>query len=88
MKTPELRKETIVAAMYGTFDKNEAEARKFWKEVSRGGVEYEDSHPTTALDAFLKPVFEEKKKWDIPPASIRRAFTRGTPTVKTRASRR
>ena len=23
-------------------------------EVSRGGVEFEDNHPTTVLDAFLK----------------------------------
>ena len=52
IKTPELRRQTIVAAMYGTFEKNEAEARKFWQEVSRGGVEFEDSHPTTVLDAF------------------------------------
>jgi hypothetical protein len=36
VKTPELRRQTIVAAMYGTFDKNETEARKFWTEVSRG----------------------------------------------------
>jgi len=27
----------------------------FWMEVSRGGVEYEDNHPTTVLDTFLKP---------------------------------
>jgi hypothetical protein len=65
VKTPELRKETIVGAMYGTFDKNEAEARKFWNEVARGSVEYEDTHPTTVLDTFLKSVFEEKKKWDL-----------------------
>jgi len=32
--------------------------------VSRGGVEFEDTHPTTVLDTFLKSVFEEKKKWD------------------------
>jgi hypothetical protein len=73
VKTPELRKETIVAAMYGTFDKNEAEARKFWMEVSRGGVEYEDNHPTTVLDTFLKSVFEEKKKWDLNPTNLYQA---------------
>ena len=70
VKTPELRRTTIVAAMYGTFDKNEAEARKFWMEVSRGGVEYEDNHPTTVLDTFLKSVFEEKKKWDLNQANL------------------
>jgi hypothetical protein len=54
-----------VAAMYGTFEKNEAEARKFWQAVSRGGVEFEDNHPTTVLDAFLKSAIEEKKKLDL-----------------------
>lgn len=73
VKTPELRRQTIVAAMYGTFDKNEAEARKFWMEVSRGGVEYEDNHPTTVLDTFLKSVFEEKKRWDLNPTNVYQA---------------
>ena len=36
IKTPELRRQTIVAAMYGTFDKNEAEARKFWTRGQPG----------------------------------------------------
>ena len=39
-------------------------------EVSRGGVEYEDNHPTTVLDTFLKSVFEEKKKWDLNQANL------------------
>jgi hypothetical protein len=65
IKTPELRRQTIVAAMYGTFDKNEAEARNFWREVGRGGVEFEDNHPTTVLDAFLKSAIEDKKKLDL-----------------------
>jgi hypothetical protein len=65
IKTPELRRQTIVAAMYGTFEKNETEARKFWMEVSRGGVEFEDNHPTTVLDAFLKSIVEDKKKMDL-----------------------
>jgi hypothetical protein len=62
IKTPELRRQTIVAAMYGTFEKNEAKARQFWQKVSRGGVEFEDSHPTTVLDAFLKSTIEDTKK--------------------------
>ena len=36
-------------------------------------VEYEDSHPTTVLDAFLKSIFEEKKKWDLNPTSFYQA---------------
>ena len=65
VKTPELRRQTIVAAMYGTFDKNEVAAREFWQKVSRGGVEFEDNHPTTMLDAFLKSAVEDKKKLDL-----------------------
>jgi hypothetical protein len=33
IKTPELRRQTIVAAMYGTFDKNETEARFYQASV-------------------------------------------------------
>jgi hypothetical protein len=73
IKTPELRKQTIVAAMYGTFDKNEAEARKFWREVSRGGVEFEDNHPTTVLDTFLKSALEDKRKMDLKSPSFYQA---------------
>src|SRR4029077_11801790 len=47
IKTPELKRVTIVAAMYGTFIANEREAQKFWGQVARGGVEYEDTSPAT-----------------------------------------
>jgi hypothetical protein len=73
IKTPEMRKSTIVAAMYGTFEKNEAEARKFWREVSRGGVEFEDNHPTTVLDAFFKSIAEDKGKFDLKPGNFYQA---------------
>lgn len=73
VKTPELKRQTIVAAMYGTFEKNEAEARKFWKEVSRGGVEFEENHPTTVLDTFLKSIIEDKKKLELKPANFYQA---------------
>jgi hypothetical protein len=69
IKTPELKRPTIVAAMFGTFSKNESEARKFWAEVARGGVEYEDNHPTTVLDAWLKTAIENKsQKRELKPA--------------------
>ena len=69
IKTPELRRLNIVAAMFGTFCKNESEARKFWAEVARGGVEYEDNHPTTVLDAWLKAATESKdQKRELKPA--------------------
>jgi hypothetical protein len=54
MKTPELKAAAIVAAMYATFISGEEQARKFWHDVARGGVEYEDGHPTTILDEWLK----------------------------------
>jgi hypothetical protein len=46
VKTPELRRQTIVAAMYGTWVKNEREARKFWTEVARGGEEFTENAPS------------------------------------------
>jgi hypothetical protein len=73
IKTPELRRQTIVAAMYATFEKNEAEAKKFWLEVSRGGVEFEENHPTTVLDAFLKSLVEDKRKLELKPANLYQA---------------
>jgi hypothetical protein len=73
IKTPELKRNTIVAAMYGTFEKNETEARKFWREVSRGGVEFDDNHPTTVLDAFFKSIVEDKKKLELKPGNFYQA---------------
>jgi hypothetical protein len=71
IKTPELKRLHIVAAMFGTFRKNESEARKFWAEVARGGVEYEDNHPTTVLDAWLKAATETKgQKRELKPAQF------------------
>jgi hypothetical protein len=58
IKTPELKRVPVVAAMYATFIGAEEDARKFWSEVARGGVEYDDNHPTTVLDAWLKAIKE------------------------------
>jgi hypothetical protein len=73
VKTPELRRQTIVAAMYATYEKSETEAQKFWAEVARGGVEFEENHPTTVLDAFLKSIIEDKRKLDLKPANLYQA---------------
>lgn len=73
VKTPELRRVTIVAAMYATFSKNEEEARKFWREVSRGGVEFEDQHPTTVLDNFLKAIIDGERKLELKPGNFYQA---------------
>jgi hypothetical protein len=61
-KTPELKKAPIVAAMYGTFSKNEMEAKTFWDDVARGGVKFEDQAPATVLDGWLKSLVENKGK--------------------------
>jgi hypothetical protein len=62
IKTPELKRQTIVTAMYGTFVANEATAKQFWSEVARGGVEYEEAAPQTVLDGWLKSLSEGAKK--------------------------
>jgi len=33
--------------------------------ISRGGVEFDDNHPTTVLDAFLKSAIEDKRKTEL-----------------------
>ena len=69
VKTPEMKKKTVVSAIYGNFIANETEARKFWVEVARGGVEYEDNSPQTVLDGWLKALAERKGPDDISPAN-------------------
>jgi hypothetical protein len=66
IKTPELKRQTVVSAMYGTFIANEAGAKQFWSEVARGGVEYEDTAPQTVLDAWLKSISEAASRKDKP----------------------
>jgi hypothetical protein len=71
IKTPELRRQTIVAAMYGTWVKNEREARKFWAEVARGGEEFAENAPSTVLDAWLKAMVEKRGgKNELKPANL------------------
>ena len=53
MKTPELVSKPVVAAMFATYEANKESAKDFWHLVSREGVEFEDNHPTTVLDAWL-----------------------------------
>lgn len=67
IKTPELKRVPVIAAMYATFIRNEGEARKFWDSVARGGVEYEDNAPASVLDAWLKAAKEDTLKDDLKP---------------------
>lgn len=89
IKTPELRRPPIAAAMYATFIKNETEARTFWDDVARGGVEFNDDAPQTVLDEWLKRAKEEKM--DLKPAHYYqgstfawRAFREGKPITTIR----
>jgi hypothetical protein len=68
IKTPELKRAAITAAIYATFIKDAADARKFWAEVARGGVEYEENAPASVLDAWLKSAKEGELKDDLKPA--------------------
>ena len=88
VKTPEMKKKTVVSAIYGNFIANETEARKFWVEVARGGVEYEDNSPQTVLDGWLKALAERKgQTTSAPRITTRVACSHGMPSVKARPSR-
>jgi hypothetical protein len=50
-----------IAAMFNTFQKNEAVAREFWGLVSRQGDPYNPEHPTTVLYLALKKILKDKE---------------------------
>lgn len=58
MKTLELRRRPIIAAMWATFTTNEVGGAKFWSDVARGGVQYDDDAPASQLDAWLRQLAE------------------------------
>ncbi len=60
-----MRQTQVVAAMYATFIANGSEARKFWDQVARGGMEYEDNAPSTILDTWLKAAKDKALKTEL-----------------------
>lgn len=56
VKTPELKRPPVLAAMHATFEIDSEPAREFWADVARGGKEFDDKHPTTVLDGWLKHI--------------------------------
>jgi hypothetical protein len=62
IKTPELRRNTIVAAMYATWISNEDECKKFWLSVARGGEEYEEGSPAAVLDEWYTAIKKKECK--------------------------
>jgi hypothetical protein len=61
IKTPELKKKEVLAAMYATYVKNPEAAQTFWSDVARGGDEFNETAPATVLDAWLKAAIEERR---------------------------
>jgi len=56
------RTPTAVACMYHTHLVNQEEAKKFWAQVARGGLEYQDDAPSTVLDSWLKAAAAKETK--------------------------
>ena len=70
IKTPELKDKGVVGAMYPTFVANDVEAKRFWHDVAAGGHEYEESHPATVLDEWLKANKEAGPEKKLKPAQL------------------
>lgn len=60
VKTPEMKRPAVLAAMYATFVKSESGAREFWRAVAINNVT-DDSAPSAVLSAELVKAKEEKK---------------------------
>lgn len=73
IKTPELRRPYIVAAMYATFLKNESEARRFWEWVAKGGREYDQDDPAAVLSAWYVKAKDKDVTKPIKPAEYYQA---------------
>lgn len=75
IKTPEMKSVPIAAAMFATFSVNKTEARTFWTQVARGGVEYEEDAPSSVLDEWLKAVkdVDSKRKLRLKPGNYYQA---------------
>lgn len=59
MKTPEMRNNHVVAAMYATHEANPVVAEEFWRLVAIGGDTSTENHPTMTLDSWLLSVKAE-----------------------------
>jgi hypothetical protein len=72
VKTPEMKSIPIAAAMFATYHVNEGEARIFWDQVARGGVEFDDNAPATILDSWLKAAKDSdfKRRFNLKPANF------------------
>ncbi len=60
IKTPEMKRAPVLAAMYATFVKSESGAREFWQQVAINN-QTDDASPSAVLSAELVKAKEEKK---------------------------
>jgi hypothetical protein len=69
IKTPEMMSPSIVGAMRATFDADADDADRFWREVARGGPDFDsDDAPSAVLDDWLKRIKE--KEFEMKPVQI------------------
>ena len=64
-KTPELKKDTVLASIYACWLASELKAKEFWSWVAKGG-DFEPDHPATRLDEWLmaaKGISDPAKKF-------------------------
>jgi hypothetical protein len=65
-KVPELQRPNVVAAMYGTFDKNEEAAREFWQAVAWTNPSSDTDLQSTVLDNWLMSLIgREEERPDV-----------------------
>jgi hypothetical protein len=70
MKTPELKKAPVVGAIYATWERDPDTAKTFWQEVARGGEEFSDKAPSSALDRWLQETKVKKRRVQITDAQL------------------
>jgi len=89
IKTPEMREQPIVAAMYKTYFVDIEKANEFWSSVARGGDEYNEQDPARAIDNWFRLMKADKNKMGVRPAGVYQAcifawnaFVDGKPVIK------
>lgn len=60
VKTRELHRNPIIAAVWGTYEKDPIQAKDWWREVARGGTDDEKA-PATVLDTWLRNLISNDK---------------------------
>lgn len=56
----EVLNQPVIAAMYATYNTDADAADDFWREVTGGGKEYEEMHPTSILYDWLERIYDHE----------------------------